>query len=367
MFVPANIFQPLIDVFQSILIFFHNSLGLQWGWAIVLLTICVRLVLMPLMLRQFHSMQALQRLQPELKKLQAKYKDDKQRQQQELMKFYRENNVNPMASCLPMVAQLPVFISLYYMLRQSLRNDICPSVQHAFQAHYAAVNHISLHAAAGQTTYCTNPAYAHFYHGGAGFLFISDLTNSAAGLTLIILLLLYVGTQLASSLLMATPTMDKTQRQIMLVLPLFFVLFIIRFPAGVIVYWVTTNTWTMAQQYFFKRRIAHLQPATPAGSPEVTPGGGNGSGAGKSDNGGGSSGGIGALLRNVRGKPDEEKADEPAPVGGRTRTDDEPSRPAGGSRDTGGSRSGTAQSQRSGRGTPPPPPRKRKKRSGRRR
>ena len=83
---------------------------------------------------------------------------------------------------------------------------------------------------------------------------------------LVVLIILYVGTQLASSLLMATPTMDPTQRKIMLALPLVFVLFVIRFPAGVMVYWITTNTWTMAQQYFFKRRIAHrLQSATAAG------------------------------------------------------------------------------------------------------
>ena len=383
MLVPANIFQPLISVFEAVLKFFHNSVGVPWGWAIVLLTVCVRLVLMPLMLKQFHSMQALQRLQPEMKKIQAKYKDDKQRQQQEMMKFYRENNVNPMGSCLPMVAQLPVFISLYYMLKESLRGDICPSVQHAFQASYAAAHHISLHAAAGQTTYCTNPAYAHYYHGGAGFLFIPDLTNTATGAVLVVLILLYVGTQLASSLLMATPTMDPTQRKIMLVMPLFFVLFIIRFPAGVLVYWITTNTWTMAQQYIFRRRIAHLQPATPAGSPAA--GGGNGAEAG---NGGDSTGGIGALIRNVRGKPAEVQ-DEPAKVGGGSevaRRSRSGGKDGGSGSDAGGkgnggnssSRAGTSSSGGSGSSgggqrprragsTPPPSPRKRKKRSGRRR
>ena len=398
MLVPANIFQPLISVFEAVLKFFHNSLGVPWGWAIVLLTICVRLVLMPLMLKQFHSMQALQRLQPEMKKMQAKYKDDKQRQQQEMMKFYRENNVNPMGSCLPMVAQLPVFISLYYMLKESLRGDICPSVQHAFQASYAAAHHISLHAAAGQTTYCTNPAYAHFYHGGAGFLFIPDLTNTATGAVLVVLIVLYVGTQLASSLLMATPTMDPTQRKIMLVMPLFFVLFIIRFPAGVLVYWITTNTWTMAQQYFFRRRIAHLQPATAAGGPAA--GGGNGAGAGGGNGAGGIgagvTGGIGALIRNVRGKPAEVQ-DQPAKVGGGSAaargsrtggsdggsgsgTEAGSSKGNAGSSGSGGGSSkgnsgggggsgstGSGQRPRRAGSTPPPSPRKRKKRSGRRR
>src|SRR5438309_8582908 len=111
---PANIFQPLIDVFETILKAIHNVIGGSWGWSIVLLTILIRALLVPLTLKQFHSMQALQRLQPELKALQAKYKDDKQRQQQELMKFYKENKVNPLGSCLPLVAQLPVFISLFY-------------------------------------------------------------------------------------------------------------------------------------------------------------------------------------------------------------------------------------------------------------
>ena len=127
--VTANIFQPLIDVFQSVLVFIHNSLSLQWGWAIVTLTIVIRALMIPLTVKQFHSMQQLQRHQPELKALQSKYKDDKQRQQQELMKFYKENNVNPLGSCLPMALQLPVFISLFYMLRQDLRVDICKAVQ----------------------------------------------------------------------------------------------------------------------------------------------------------------------------------------------------------------------------------------------
>ena len=214
----ANIFQPLIDVFESVLKFFHNSLGLEWGWAIVLLTVCVRALLLPLTIKQFGSMQKMQRLAPQMKEIQAKYKQDKERQQQEMMKFYKENGVNPLASCLPLAAQLPVFISLYYMLRTSLRVDICPQIQ---EAH----NHGVLSTA--HTVPC-GPGH------GASFLFIPDLTNKASGAVLVVLIILYVGTQLASSLLMATPTMDPTQRKIMLALPLVFVLFVIRFPAGVV-------------------------------------------------------------------------------------------------------------------------------------
>src|SRR5437660_6729203 len=119
--IDAYIFQPLIDVFEAVLKFIHNDIGASWGWSIVLLTVSVRALLIPLTFKQFKSMQKLQLLAPELKQIQAKYKEDKQRQQQEVMKFYKENEVNPFASCLPLVAQLPVFIGLFYMLRQSLR------------------------------------------------------------------------------------------------------------------------------------------------------------------------------------------------------------------------------------------------------
>jgi YidC/Oxa1 family membrane protein insertase len=329
--IPANIFQPLIDVFEAVLKFFHDNIGVSWGWSIVLLTIAVRALLLPLAVKQFHSMRKLQVLGPELKVIQNKYKDDKQRQQQEIMKFYKENEVNPFASCLPLVAQIPVFIGLFYMLRTTLRPDICPQVQVAYRASYAAAHHVSAAAAAGQTTYCTNPAYAHAYHGGAGFLFIPDLTNKATGGALIALLILYVGTQLASSLMMSTPTMDKNQRRIMLLLPLFFVVIVINFPAGLLVYWITTNVWTMAQQYVIRRRLGPVTPPVPAGAA-------GGDGPSSTANGAASSGGLTGLLRGrLRGDGEEEKS--PAAVGARQRRE----------------------------APPPPPPRKKKKRSGRRR
>src|SRR3954465_3934760 len=137
----ANVLQPLIDVFESILKFFHDSVGFSWGWSIIALTIVVRAALVPLTVKQFKSMQALQKLQPEIKKLQAKYKDDKQRLNQEMMKFYQENKVNPLGSCLPLIAQMPVFISLFYMLRRDLKHDICPGiVGYAAEAHKSVNN-----------------------------------------------------------------------------------------------------------------------------------------------------------------------------------------------------------------------------------
>jgi YidC/Oxa1 family membrane protein insertase len=342
----ANIFQPLIDIFDPVLVFFHNVIGGSWGWSIIALTVVIRALLLPLAFKQFHSMQKLQRVAPELKAIQAKYKDDKQRQQQEVLKFYRENDINPVASFLPLVLQLPVFIGLFYTLRTSLRKDICPSVQHAYQASYAAAHHVSLHAAVGQTTYCTNPAYAHFYRGGAGFLFIPDLTNTASGIVLVVLILLYVGTQIASTMMMSTPTMDKTQQRLMMLLPLFFVLFIIRFPAGLILYWITTNAWTMGQQYVIRRRIGPVTPLTAAAPSALPPRGEARAARGQASRAG--SGGLAGLLRG-RSKTDDgaagvdkKEAKQPASVGA--------SRP---------------RSRR--QGPPPPPPRKKKKHSGRRR
>jgi YidC/Oxa1 family membrane protein insertase len=237
----ANVLQPLIDVFDHVLVFFHDSIGLQWGMAIIALTVCVRAVLVPLTLKQFRSMQALQTLAPEIKALQAKYKDDKQRQQQEMMKFYQENKVNPFGSCLPLVMQFPVFISLFYMLRKDLKIDICgPESEIARAA-----------AAAGKTI--TTIGCDQVDPGSARFLFINDLTDNATGVVLVVLLVLYVGSQLLSSVLMAV-TADRNQRMIMLALPFVFVPFILSFPAGLIVYWITTNLWTVAQQYTIRRR-----------------------------------------------------------------------------------------------------------------
>src|SRR5271157_5045564 len=119
-------FSPLINVFESIMVFIHAHLvGGSWGLAIVGLTVLIRAILVPLTYRQLKSMQEMQRLAPQISALKEKYKEDKQRQQQEIMKFYKDNKINPLASCLPLLLQLPVFISLFYMLRTDLKFDIC--------------------------------------------------------------------------------------------------------------------------------------------------------------------------------------------------------------------------------------------------
>src|SRR5882762_7097101 len=244
----ANIFQPIIDVFEQVLLFFHNNIGLGWGLSIIALTVTVRAVLIPLTLKQFRSMQAMQRLQPQIKAMQEKYKDDKTRLNQETMKFYQENKVNPFASCLPLLAQMPVFISLFYMLRKDLKEDICgPALRTA--AHIAAGQ--PLPNSFVQKTTCDE------VHHPASFLFIPDLTGKATGSVLVVLIIMYIGSQLLSSVLMASATVDKNQRMMMIALPFVFTIFIISFPSGLLVYWITTNLWTVGQQRIVRRQAEH--------------------------------------------------------------------------------------------------------------
>ncbi len=166
-----------------------------------------------------------------MKELQAKYKDDRQRLNQEMMKLYQEHKVNPFASCLPLLAQLPVFIALFYLLRDDLRNEIC-----------------------GQ-----NRAAVLRRDGGLEFFFIPDMTDAATGGVLITLLVLYVGSQLASSLLMSVSA-DPNQRYIFLALPFIFIPFVINFPAGLLVYWITTNLWTIVQQFIVRKTVGPVRP-----------------------------------------------------------------------------------------------------------
>ena len=203
---------------------FLASLGLgpswTWGLAIIGLTIIVRLVLFPLTWKQFSSAQSMQVIQPQLKELQKKYKSDRGKLQAETMKLYQEHRVNPFASCLPLLLQLPVFISLYAAIK-----GLGPLSAPQYQASVEALNQ-------------------------ASFLWIPHL-----GLPdpYYILLVLYVVSQLISTELMLATQTDKSQRMIMRAMPIIFVFFLFRFPAGLFVYWVTTNVWTIGQQLLIRR------------------------------------------------------------------------------------------------------------------
>ena len=215
------IISQLETVMHHVLDFFHSSLGFTWAWSIVATTVVVRMLLVPLTIRQIHSMQSLQRHAPQMKEIQKKYKHDRQKQNEELMKFYRENKINPAASCLPMLLQLPVFIALYYTLR-----------------HFKFAKGDDL-------------SFLHFIPSIA-----AHTTTHWGGY---VLLFVYVTSQMASSFFMMTTT-DKTQRTLFMLMPVVFVFIIARFPAGLVLYWVTTNLWTVGQG-LITRRLVGKTPA----------------------------------------------------------------------------------------------------------
>jgi YidC/Oxa1 family membrane protein insertase len=218
-----SILQPLIDACQAVLEFWHDLVGGSWGWSIILLTVTVRLFILPLTFKGVKSMQRLQTLQPEIKKIQARYKDDRQRMNQEVMAFYQREKVNPLGSCLPLLLQIPFFIALFYLLRSD-----------EFQADIA---------------------------GNTAFGPIEDLAEKVTDPVLLgVLIVLYVGTQLAASAVTAFSA-DPMQRRIMFALPFVFVIFIINFEAGLIVYWITTNVWTIGQQLVVKKLYPKPVPA----------------------------------------------------------------------------------------------------------
>lgn len=207
----ANILQPLIDLAESVIVFFHDSVGFGWGSAIVALTFATRLVILPLSISQIRSMRALQAYAPQIKAIQERYKDDKQRQQREMIAFYQENKINPFASCIPLILQLPVFFALYQLLNSD-----------AFKEDIRAQPPVD-------------------------FFFINDLTEKAVGGALVALIILFIATQMGASAVMASRA-DRNQRIIMFALPLVFAPFVATFPAGLAVYWISTNTWTLGQQ-----------------------------------------------------------------------------------------------------------------------
>jgi YidC/Oxa1 family membrane protein insertase len=224
-----SILTPLEDVLRNILDWLHGTVGLPWAWSIVALTVIVRMALVPLTVRQIHSMQNLQRHAPHMKELQRKYKGDRQKLNEELMKFYKENNINPAASCLPLVAQFPVFIALYLVLR-----NFSKTVERG-----------------------ADLSWLHF---------VPDISAKASShWSGYVLIVVYVASQVASTFFMST-TMQRSQRTMMLLLPFVFVLFIVNFPTGLVLYWMTTNVWTVGQGLVTRR----LVPRTPAPAPKRT-------------------------------------------------------------------------------------------------
>jgi len=179
--------------------------------------------------KQMRSMERMRHLQPKIKQIQEKYKGDKQRQQQAMMKFYQENEINPLASCLPLLLQIPVFISLYYMLKgDSFQSD----VQNA---------------------------------PPEGWLFIPSLIEKPEGAVAAVLVVLFIVTQLGSGLAMSVrgQGMEGPQKYIIYGLPFLFAPFVLQFEAALSVYWISTNLWTLGQQQVIHSVLGPVKKPTP--------------------------------------------------------------------------------------------------------
>jgi len=225
----ANVLAPLVDAEEWILERLHD-VGLGWGLAIVGLTVLVRLGTVPLTVRQFRAQRELRRHMPELKRIQQRAGHDKERLQRETTHYYREHGINPLAAFAPLLVQIPIFISLYYLMRHDVKNGL---------------------------------------FGDAGFLFIPHLTQKPHGAVLAALLLTYLISQVISSAI-ATRALQGGQRGLALALPLLFVGIVPRFPAGLALYWVTTSLWTLGQQVVFWRAAPVAAPP-PAPAPARKP------------------------------------------------------------------------------------------------
>jgi YidC/Oxa1 family membrane protein insertase len=227
----GGILTPIENALAWLLQHLHDNIGLSWGWSIVALTLIVRIALVPLMVKQIHSMQRMQAHLPEMKAIQQKYKGDRQKLNEELMKFYKENSINPAASCLPILFQFPIFIALYFVLRN-------------FASH-------------------TNAAASEL-----GWLIVPNITkNITSHWSGWVLVVIYVISQVSYGYFSAMPNMPKSQRVLMMVLPIFILPFILHpptgrgFPVGLLIYWMTTNLWTVGQGIVTRRM--RVQPAQP--------------------------------------------------------------------------------------------------------
>jgi YidC/Oxa1 family membrane protein insertase len=280
------IFSDLEDAFRWFLTQIHETTGLPWAYSIIVLTVLVRLALVPLFVKQMKSSNQMQAIAPKIKALQAKHKGDRKKLQEEQMKLYQEHSVNPFGACLPLVFQMPVFFALYLVLRG-----------------------FSSHPPGGPNA---------VKRGDFAFLgsFIPDITRATdkVGLAGIILIVLYVASQAASTLLMPN-TMDPRQRYMFLALPFIFVIFVIRFPVGLMLYWITTNLWTVGQQTVLRKlmpppvqatatKVVKSGPAPKGGGGGSTPkGGGSTVPKGPTPKGGGNGSSNGRSTRKPRRPP----------------------------------------------------------------
>lgn len=231
-----DIWGALKDFIFLILQFFYGWTS-DYGFAIILLTIAFRIVLIPLVWKQTKSMIEMQEIQPKIKALQEKYKNNKEKQQEEMMKFYQENKVNPFGGCLPLLLQMPLLFALFDVLRRTLNDHIgtlAPAAQEAAKRFWVILPDIT-----------RTPSQAYSMAAGGGVL-----AGAWAALPYIVFVALFaVSTWLPQYLL----TKDPTQRRTASYMSIMMLWFGFISPAGVLIYWVTSSAWQLGQQVLTQR------------------------------------------------------------------------------------------------------------------
>jgi len=239
---------PLYNAVSWVLLAFHSfwshiflpASGAAWGLSIVLLVVLIRICLIPLFVRQIKAQRGLQEIQPQMKAIQAKYKNDRQKQSEEMMKLYRETGTNPLSSCLPIIVQAPFFFALYHVLSYIAQGKPVGVITNPLTI--ASAHHATIFGA---------PIYAIFRTGDTN-------TKIVAGVMIILMTATTFITQrqllVKNQPLGQANPMVQQQKILMYVFPAMFALFGINFPIGVLIYWLTTNLWTMGQQFYVIRR-----------------------------------------------------------------------------------------------------------------
>src|SRR3954469_19351289 len=249
----GSIFDPVYNFFGAILAFFYGIIP-NLGVSIILLTILVMLVMFPLTAKQAKSMMAMQRAQPEIKKLQAKYKNDRAKLNEEMMKFYQENKINPVAGCLPLLVQMPVFLALFRVMRDPYKH--IPKGSDLYAAFCTgAKGHLYVNECNLPKKGLPNPQY---------FLGM-DLSQHATAVTggfldalpyfILVGLVVVTGFLQARQSRRNAPNMNSQMAIVTSVLPVAFGLFSLQFPAGLVLYFLVSNTWRLGQQELIMRKI----------------------------------------------------------------------------------------------------------------
>jgi YidC/Oxa1 family membrane protein insertase len=273
------IWQNLLEGLGAILSFFYDVIP-SYGVAIILLTLTVRVVLIPLTIKQTRSMHAMQKIQPQLKALQQKHKGDRQKLNEEVMKLYKEHQVNPLGGCLPLVLQLPVFIALYSVLRgdpnkaAALHKMANPAIAHLPDGSALAQAIDSGNAGFLGMNLSCSPLQA-----GKGIVPLQGgvTIDCGTGWTMAIPFFILVGLMVFTTFYQQRQMQSSTGQQpaqaqlMMKIMPAFLGFISLSIPAGVLVYWVTTNLWQVGQQAVMLRGKVQSGPPGPAKSGAPAP------------------------------------------------------------------------------------------------